>query len=95
MQAIGLDSSVVIVFEEIEFKRNKFQIEYYWDDRSRKPANLEVNVKILIWDYKADAPVFYGTVTEKTEFHFGLQRKHWDESAHGLAKKIIMAAKCL
>jgi hypothetical protein len=95
MLAIGLDSSVVIVFEEIEFKKNKFQIEYYWDDRSRKPANLETTAKILIWDYKADAPVFYGTVSEKTEFHFGLQRKHWDESAHDLAKKIIVAATCL
>ena len=95
MQALGIDSAVFIVIEGIEFKRNKFQIEYYWDDRSRKPANLEVIVKVLIWDYKNDEPVFYGTVSEKTEFHFGLQRKHWDESAHDLAKKIVLAAKCL
>ena len=95
IQAIGLDSAVFIVIEGVECKRNKFQIEYYWDDRSRKPANLEVIAKILIWDYKNDEPVFYGTVSEKTEFHFGLQRKHWDESAHDLAKRIVLAAKCL
>jgi hypothetical protein len=95
MQAIGLDSAVVLVIEEMEFKRNKFQIEYYWDDRSRKPANLEVVAKILIWDYKNDEPVFYGTVSAKTEFQFGLQRKHWDESARELAKKIVRVARCL
>ena len=95
MQEIGLDSSVVIVFEAFEFKRNEFKIEYYWDDRSRKPANLEVSVKVLIWDYKADMAVFYGRVSEKTEFQFGLQRKHWDKSAHDLANKIILAARCL
>ena len=95
MQALGLDSTVFVVIEMIEFKRNKFQIEYYWDDRSRKPANLEVVAKVLIWDYKNNEQVFYGTVSEQTEFHFGLQRKHWDESAHDLAKKIVLAAKCL
>ena len=95
MQAVGLDSVAVVYFEEVEFRRNKFQIEYYWDDRSRKPANLEVTAKIIIWDYSADMPVFYGTLSEKTEFQFGLQRKHWDESARGLAKKIVMTARCL
>ena len=95
MQSVGLDSVTVVYFEEVEIKRNKFQIEYYWDDRSRKPANLEVIAKIIIWDYSADLPVFYGTISQKTEFQFGLQRKHWDESAHGLAKKIVMTARCL
>jgi hypothetical protein len=95
MEAVGLDSVTVVYFEEIEFKRNKFQIEYYWDDRSRKPANLEVTAKIIIWDYSADMPVFYGTLSQKTEFQFGLQRKHWDESARGLTKKIVMTARCL
>jgi|WetSurMetagenome_2_1015567.scaffolds.fasta_scaffold140732_2 hypothetical protein len=95
MQASGLDSVTVIYFEKVEFRRNKFQIEYYWDDRSRKPANLEATAKIIIWDYSADMPVFYGTLSEKTEFQFGLQRKHWDESARGLAKKIVMTARCL
>jgi hypothetical protein len=95
MQTAGLDSVVAVIFERIEFTRNKFHIEYYWDDRSRRPANLEATVKVLVWDYSADEPVFYGTISEKTEFNFGLQRKHWDESAHGLAKRIIMAARCL
>lgn len=91
----GLDSDVVIFVERIEFKRNNLKIEYYWDDRSRKPANLEVAAKVVVWDYRNDVPVFYGTLTEQTIFHFGLQRKHWDESAHDLAKKIVLAAKCL
>jgi hypothetical protein len=95
IQAEGFDSTVVIIIEQIEFKRNNLKIEYYWDDRSRKPANLEVIAKLLIWDYKNDVPVFYGTLTEQTVFHFGMQRKHWDESAQYLAKKIVLAAKCL
>ena len=95
MQAIGLDSVAVVFIEEVEFRRNKFQIEYYWDDRSRKPANLEVTAKIIIWDYSADMPAFYGTISQKTEFQFGLQRKHWDESARSLAKKIVLTARCL
>jgi hypothetical protein len=95
MRSLGMDSAITVVFEDIEFTRNKFHIEYYWDDRSRKPANLEVTVKILVWDYGADGPVFYGTISEKTEFNFSLQRKHWDESARDLAKKIIAAVRCL
>jgi hypothetical protein len=95
METAGIDSVVLVFFQEVEFSRNKFQIEYYWDDRSRKPANLEVTAKILIWDYNADEPVFYGFLSEKTEFQFGLQRRHWDESAHSLAKKLVMAARCL
>jgi hypothetical protein len=95
MSIEGLDSTVVIIVDRIEFKRNNLKIEYYWDDRSRKPANLEVTVKVVIWDYKNDVPIFYGILTEQTVFHFGLQRKHWDESAHDLAKKIVLAAKCL
>jgi hypothetical protein len=95
MQIEGLDSAVVIFVENIEFKRNALKIEYYWDDRSRKPANLEVKAKVVIWDYRNDVPVFYGILTEQTVFHFGLQRKHWDESAQDLAKKIVLAAKCL
>lgn len=95
MQAVGMDSAVVIIIESIEFKRNNFKCEYYWDDKSRVPANLEVNAKILIWDFKNNLPVFYGPVSSKVEFHFGLQRKHWDESAGTLAKKLIVSAKCL
>jgi hypothetical protein len=95
MESIGLDSVVLVYIQEVEFTRNKFQIEYYWDDRSRKPANLEVSAKVLIWNYSEDDPVFYGYMSFKTEFQFGLQRRHWDESARGLAKKLVMAARCL
>ncbi|MBN2189510.1 MAG: hypothetical protein JW699_08645 [Chitinispirillaceae bacterium] len=95
MEAVGLDSAVLVFFQEVEFVRNKFQIEYYWDDRSRKPANLEVIAKVLIWNYKEDEPVFNGFLSEKTEFQFGLQRRHWDESARSLAKKLVVAARCL
>jgi hypothetical protein len=95
METVGLDSVLLVFFQEVEFVRNKFQIEYYWDDRSRKPANLEVTAKILIWDFTSDEPVFNGFLSEKTEFQFGLQRKHWDESAHSLAKKLVVAARCL
>lgn len=95
IQAAGLDSAVVLIIESIEYKRNKFHIEYYWDDKTRMPANLEVNAKVMLWDCKNDLPVFYGPIGEKIEFHFGLQRKHWDESARELGKKIIRAVKCL
>jgi hypothetical protein len=91
----GLDSSVFVIISCMEFKRNNFYIEYYWDDKTRRPANLEADLSLIVWDYKNDAPVFYGTLTEHTEFHFGLQRKHWDESAHNLAKKIIKTVRCL
>jgi hypothetical protein len=95
MQALAMDSAVVIIIESMAFKRNNFHIDYYWDDKSRTPANLEVDATIMVWDYKENLPVFYGPVTMKTDFQFGLQRKHWDESASDLAKKVIMAAKCL
>jgi hypothetical protein len=95
MQAAGMDSAVVITVQRLEFKRNNLYVEYYWDDKTRKPANLEADVKVLIWDYAADAPVFYGSITQKIEFTFGMNRKHWDESAQNLAKKIVTLAKCL
>lgn len=95
MKAAGLDSAVLILIDRITFKRNNFYIEYYWDDKTKRPANLEVNAKVLIWDYKTNAPVFYGILTQKIEFQIALQRKHWDESARALAKKIILTAKCL
>jgi hypothetical protein len=95
MMAAGLDSAVLVLIDRITFKRNNFYIEYYWDDKTKRPANLEVNARVLIWDYKNNAPVFYGILTQKIEFPFAMQRKHWDESARELAKKIIFAAKCL
>jgi hypothetical protein len=95
MQALGLGDAVAIIVEQVEFKRNAFSIEYYWDEKTRKPANLEADVRVLIWDCRNDAPVFYGKLSSNIEFQFGLQRKHWDESADELAKKIVVAAKCL
>jgi hypothetical protein len=95
MQAAGLDSAVLITIDRLIFKRNSFYYEYYWDDKTKQPANLEVQASVAIWDYKNDAPVFYGTITQKIEFQFGMNRKHWDESARALAKKIILSAKCL
>jgi hypothetical protein len=95
MQALGLDSTTVIIVESIAFKRNNFHCEYYWDDKSRVPANLEVAANVMIWDFVKDMPVFFGPVSTKVEFTFGLQRKHWDQSAYSLAKKIVLAAKCL
>lgn len=91
----GLDSALVLSIESMEFKRNNLYVEYYWDDKTRKPSNLEVGAKVLLWDYAADAPVFYGMVTTMTTFQFSLQRKHWDENAQSLAKKILSLAKCL
>jgi hypothetical protein len=95
MQAAGLESAVLVLIDRISFKRNNFYIEYYWDDKTRRPANLEVNARVLIWDYKNNAPVFYGILTQKIEFQIAMQRKHWDESARALAKKIILTVKCL
>lgn len=95
LEAIGLGNSVAIILERIEFRRNNFSMEYYWDEKTRKSANLQADATVLVWDFKNDAPVFYGTLSARTEFRFGLQRKQWDESAADLAKKIIMAAKCL
>lgn len=95
VQSIGLENAVFVVIDEINFKRNNFKMEYYWDDKTRKQANLEVGLKIIVWDYKADAPVFYGTLTERTEFHFNMQRKQWNESARDLAKKTVKTVRCL
>jgi hypothetical protein len=95
MQTAGFDSAVVVLIDRMTFKRNNFYIEYYWDDKTKRSANLEADAKLLIWDYKMDAPVFYGTVTQKIEFQIAMQRKHWDESARALAKKIVFSAKCL
>jgi hypothetical protein len=90
-----MDSAVVLTIQRIEFKRNNLHVEYYWDDKTRIPANLQADAKVLVWDYAADAPVFYGTITERVIFQFGLSRRHWDESAQNLAKRIIMLARCL
>ncbi|MBN1308949.1 MAG: hypothetical protein JXA18_13585 [Chitinispirillaceae bacterium] len=95
MQAAGLGSVVAILVERLSFKRNNFYVEYYWDDKTKRQANLEVSAKVLIWDYRKDAPVFYGVLSQKIEFQIAMQRKHWDESARALAKKIVLSAKCL
>jgi hypothetical protein len=95
VQGMGLDSAVFVVIQRMEFKRNNFHIDYYWDDKSRRPANLEADLDLIVWDYKNDAPVFYGTLTERTEFQFSMQRKHWDASASDLAKRIIRTIRCL
>jgi hypothetical protein len=95
LQAHGLDSAVFIIVERLEFKRNNFHIDYYWDDKSRQSANLEADAVVMIWDYINDRPVFYGPLSDKVEFTFSMQRKHWEESARLLAKKIVNAAKCL
>ncbi len=95
MDEKGLDSAVAVVIGRLIFRRNNFYFEYYWDDMTKKQANLEASAKVLIWDFKKDATVFYGTVTHKVEFQFTMQRKHWDESARELAKKIVFAAGCL
>jgi hypothetical protein len=95
LQAHGLDSSILILIERIEFKRNEFYVENYWDIKSRRSASLEADAIVLIWDCKSDKPVFYGPISEKTEFVLSMQRKHWEESARELAKKIVQSAKCL
>jgi hypothetical protein len=95
LQALGLDGSIAVLVERIEFKRNPFYIQYYWDEKTRKLANLQADARVLIWDCRSESPVFYGTLTSTVEFQFGLARKHWDESAQELAKKLVMAAKCL
>lgn len=91
----GLDGMVLVIIERIEFKRNDFRMEYSWDIKSRQSANLEADAIVLIWDYKNDRPVFNGPLSAKVEFTFSMQRKHWEESARLLAKKIVKAVKCL
>ena len=81
LQALSLDGSLAVLVERIEFKRNPFSIQYYWDEKSRKLANLQADARVLIWDCRSETPVFYGTLTATVEFQFGLARKHWDESA--------------
>ena len=95
MQALGLNDAVAVIVERLSFQRNAFYIEYYWDEKTRRPANLQADARVLIWDCRSETPVFYGTLTSTIDFQFGLQRKHWDESAADLAKRIIVAAKCL
>ena len=95
LQARGLDSAIFIIVERLEFKRNNFHIDYYWDDKSRQSANLEADAVVMIWDYMNDRPVFYGPLSNKVEFTFSMQRKHWEESARLLARKIVRTVKCL
>jgi hypothetical protein len=95
IDSAGLDSAVLVIIERIEFKRNNFYMEYFWDEKTKRQANLEATVLVLVWDCGTDAPVFLGPLSQKIEFQFGMQRKHWDESARLLAKKIVMTAKCL
>ena len=95
MLKAGLDSAVLICIDHLTFKRNKLYMEYYWDNNSKRPANLEASAELLIWDYKNDVPVFFGTVTTTVDFQIAMSRKHWDTSARKLAKKIILSAKCL
>jgi hypothetical protein len=95
IENIDLQDGVLLIMNEVGFKRNKFKSEYFWDDKTRKSANLEAYMKIILWDYKADAPVFYGTITQHTIFNFNMQRKHWLESARDIAKKIVKDIHCL
>jgi hypothetical protein len=95
MLEAGLDSAVLIFIDHLTFRRNKLYMEYYWDDNSKRPANLEVRADLVIWDYKNDSPVFFGTVTNTIAFQITMSRKHWDTSARTLAEKIILYAKCL
>jgi hypothetical protein len=95
LMAHGLDSTVLVIIERIEFKRNNFHMEYYWDYKSRQSANLEADAIVLVWDCKNDRPVFYGPLSQKVEFMLSMQRKHWEESARLLAKRIVQAIKCL
>jgi hypothetical protein len=67
---------------------------FFWYQKTTRPANLEANADLVVWDYKNDAPVFYGTVTKKIAFQIAMGRKHWDESARALAKRIILSVKC-
>ena len=95
MQEAGLDSAVLIQIDRLTFKRNNLFYEYYWDNKTKRPANLEVQADILLWDYKNDSPVFYGTITKKIIFKMALNRRQWDESAAELARKILLSVKCL
>jgi hypothetical protein len=95
MQNAGLDSAVLIIIDKLTFSRNELYIEYNWDDKTKRPASLEVNAVVAVWDYKNDLPVFFGTVRQRVEFKIAMSRKHWDESARMLAKNIILRAKCL
>ena len=95
MQEAGLDSAVLLQINRLTFKRNNLFYEYYWDNKTKRPANLEVQADILLWDYKNDAPVFYGTITRKIIFKMALNRRQWDESAAELARKILLSVKCL
>jgi hypothetical protein len=95
MQSAGLDSAVLIIIDRLTFSRNDLYIEYNWDDKKKRPASLEVNAVVAIWDYKNDSPVFFGTVSQRTEFKLSMNRNHWDESAQMLGKNIILNAKCL
>ncbi len=95
MQEAGLDSAVLIQVDRLTFKRNNLFYEYYWDNKTKRPANLEVQADILLWDYKNDSPVFYGTITKKIIFKIALNRRQWDESATELARKILLSVKCL
>lgn len=95
MQAAGLDSAVLVRIDRLTFTRNNLYVEYYWDDKTKRPANLQVEARILIWDYQSNTAVFFGAVTQKIEFHIAMKRKHWDASARSISKKVVLSAQCL
>jgi len=93
--AHGLDSTVLVIIERIEFKRNNFHMEYYWDYKSRQSANLEADAIVLVWDCKNDRPVFLWAAFAKSRIHAFHAAQTLEESARLLAKRIVQAIKCL
>lgn len=111
LKKFGFDEDILILVEQLAFNRNsvrmgkggedipitprlKYSYEYDYLE-TKESASLGVKAKVLIWNYKKNEGILYGTVAEKTVFRMVMQKKHWDKSAASLSKKIVQVAKYL
>jgi hypothetical protein len=111
LEKFGFKDDILIIIEQLAFNRNSVQTGYaggevpitkrvtysYQYDymETKESASLGAKAKVIIWNYRENDGILYGIVPEKTVFRLAMQRKHWDESAASLSKKIIRLAKWL
>jgi hypothetical protein len=111
LESRGFKQDILILIERLELKTIQGQIYDVHVDHpgpggisdpympktvtGGESSYLVASAKVVVWDYRENRGILYGTVTEKTLFRWDLGRKHWNASAGDLAKKIIQRAKYL
>jgi hypothetical protein len=52
------------------------------------PENLGANIQFILWDYKNDCEIAYGTISVINEFIFGMTKGTWKDEFRFIAKEI-------